>query len=257
MAEFHGEAAGSVDRDELARFARLGDDWWDPNGPQRALHKLNPTRVLYLRNLFCAHFPDGTKPRDRKAEKPLAGLRIVDLGCGGGLLSESLAALGAQVTGADPAEENIAAARRHAGAGGLEIDYRPVTVEALSLSGETFDAVLAMEVLEHVADVKGFLAAAAALVRPGGLLVGATLNRTLKSYALAIVGAEYVLRWVEPGTHDWRKFLRPYEMVKPLESCGLREIDRAGIVYHPISDEWRLSGDMDVNYMIALERPPG
>ncbi len=257
MVEFHGEAAGSVDQDELARFARLGDAWWDPNGPQRALHQINPTRVLYLRNLFCAHFPDGTKPRDRKAEKPLRGLRVMDLGCGGGLLSESLAVLGAQVTGADPSDENIAAARRHAAVGDLEIDYRPATVEALSRSGETFDAVLAMEVLEHVADVKGFLAAAAALVRPGGLFVGATLNRTLKSYALAIVGAEYVLRWVEPGTHDWRKFLRPYEILKPLESCGLKEIDRAGMVYHPISDQWRLSGDMDVNYLIALERPPG
>ncbi len=257
MTEFHGGTAGSVDRDELARFARLGDDWWDPNGPQRALHKLNPTRVHYLRNLFCAHFPDGTNPRDRKAEKPLKELRVADLGCGGGLLSESLAALGARVTGADPAEENIAAARRHAAAGGLDIDYRPVTVEALAAAGENFDAVLAMEVLEHVADVQGFLAAAAALVRPGGLFVGATLNRTLKSYALAIVGAEYVLRWVEPGTHDWRKFLRPYEMLKPLEKSGLREIDRAGIVYHPIADEWRLSGDTDVNYMIALERPTG
>ncbi|MCI4678533.1 bifunctional 2-polyprenyl-6-hydroxyphenol methylase/3-demethylubiquinol 3-O-methyltransferase UbiG [Rhodoblastus acidophilus] len=257
MTEFHGEAAGSVDRDELARFAKLGDAWWDPKGPQRALHKLNPTRVRYLRNLCCGHFADGSHPRHRGADKPLKGLRIVDLGCGGGLLSESLAALGATVTGVDPSEENIAAARRHAAFKGFEIDYRPATVEALASAGETYDIALAMEVLEHVADVKGFLASAAALVRPGGLFVGATLNRTLKSYALAIVGAEYVLRWVEPGTHDWRKFLRPYEMSKPLQDAGLREIDRAGIVYHPIDDEWRLSGDTDVNYMIAMERPPG
>ena len=159
------------------------------------------------------------------------------------------------MTGADPSQENIDAARRHAAISGRELDYRAVTAEALAASGESFDIVLAMEVLEHVADVKGFLTAAAALVRPGGLLVGATLNRTLKSYALAIVGAEYVLRWVEPGTHDWRKFLRPYELLTPLQAAGLREIDRAGIVYHPIADEWRLSGDTDVNYMIALERP--
>ena len=245
----------SIDAEELARFARLGDAWWDLNGPQAALHKLNPVRVGYLRNLFCAHFPDGGRPRDRKAEKPLAGLRIADLGCGGGLLSEPLARLGAEITGVDPAEENIGAARRHAEAGGLAIDYRATTVEALAETEELFDAVLAMEVLEHVADVKGFLAAAARLVRPGGLFVGATLNRTLKSYALAIVGAEYVLRWVEPGTHDWSKFLRPAEVLAPLVAAGLSEIDRAGVVYHPIQGDWRLSGDMDVNYLLALERP--
>ncbi|WP_374546212.1 bifunctional 2-polyprenyl-6-hydroxyphenol methylase/3-demethylubiquinol 3-O-methyltransferase UbiG [Rhodoblastus sp.] len=255
MRESIGGDSASVDREELARFAKLGDAWWDLEGPQRALHKLNPVRIGYLRNLLCSHFADGDRPRDRKAEKPLAGLRIVDLGCGGGLLSEPLAALGAQVTGIDPAEDNIAAARRHAAIAGAEVDYQPLTVEALAASGASFDAVLAMEVLEHVADVKGFLAASAALVRPGGLFVGATLNRTLKSYALAIVGAEYVLRWVEPGTHDWRKFLRPYELTKPLQAAGLTEIDRAGIVYHPLTDEWRLSGDTDVNYMIAMERP--
>jgi 2-polyprenyl-6-hydroxyphenyl methylase / 3-demethylubiquinone-9 3-methyltransferase len=254
MTEFRSAEAASVNAEELARFAKLGDAWWDLEGPQRALHKLNPIRISYLRHLFCSHFPDGQSPRDRKAELPLRGLRLVDLGCGGGLLSEPLAALGAKVTGVDPAEENIAAARRHAVIAGLDVDYRATTVEALAETGETFDIVLAMEVLEHVADVKGFLTAAAALVRPGGLFVGATLNRTLKSYALAIVGAEYVLRWVEPGTHDWTKFLRPAEMLAPLKAAGLAEIDRAGMVYHPLADEWRLSGDLDVNYMIAMAR---
>lgn len=254
MSESPPPGANSVDAQELARFAKLGDSWWDLSGPQRALHKLNPVRVGYLRNLFCSHFPDGTKPRDRNGDRPLAGLRIVDLGCGGGLLAEPLARLGAEVTAIDPAEENIVAARRHAVAGGLAIDYRPTTVEALAETAESFDAVLAMEVLEHVADVDGFLRAAATLVRPGGLLVGATLNRTLKSYALAIVGAEHVLRWVEPGTHDWAKFLTPKEVLKPLEAAGLHEIDRAGIVYHPLRDQWRLSGDMDVNYMLALAK---
>ncbi|WP_294540363.1 bifunctional 2-polyprenyl-6-hydroxyphenol methylase/3-demethylubiquinol 3-O-methyltransferase UbiG [uncultured Rhodoblastus sp.] len=255
MSESFKQAVGSVDASELARFAKLGDSWWDLSGPQRALHKMNPLRVGYLRDLFCAHFPLGSGPRDRKGKQPLAGLRLVDLGCGGGLLAEPLARLGAQVTAVDPAEENILAARRHAEAGGLTIDYRPVTVESLAESGETFDAVLAMEVLEHVADVDGFLRAAARLVRPGGLLVGATLNRTLKSYALAIVGAEYVLRWVEPGTHDWSKFLRPEQLLKPLVAEGLTEIDRAGVVYHPLRDRWRLSGDTDVNYILALARP--
>ena len=254
MSDKFSPQSNSVDAEELARFARLGDAWWDLAGPQAALHKLNPVRIRYLRNLLCAHFPDGAKPRDRRAEKPLAGLRIADLGCGGGLLSEPLARLGAQMTSIDPAQENIQAARRHAEAGGLTIDYRAVTVESLAETGEQFDAVLAMEVLEHVADVPGFLAAAAALVRPGGIFVGATLNRTLKSYALAIVGAEYLLRWVDPGTHDWKKFLRPAEILKPLERAGLTEIDRAGMVYHPLSDDWRLSGDTDVNYLVALER---
>lgn len=254
MTENRSAEAGSVDAEELARFAKLGDAWWNLQGPQRALHKLNPVRIAYLRNLCCAHFPAGSNPRDRRAERPLEGLRIADLGCGGGLLSEPLAALGAEVVGIDPAPENVGAARRHAELMGLKIDYRPLTVEAMARSGETFDVVLAMEVLEHVADVKGFLTAAATLVRPGGLFVGATLNRTLKSYALAIVGAEYVLRWVEPGTHDWTKFLRPSEMVGPLNTAGLKEVDRAGVVYHPIEDEWRLSGDMDVNYIIAMER---
>lgn len=252
MADFDA----SVDAEEVARFAKLGDSWWDPQGPQKGLHQLNPVRVRFLRDLACGHFANGAFPRDRNAAQPLENLNIVDLGCGGGLLAESMAALGAQVTAIDPAVENIGVAKTHAEKSGLAIDYRAQTVEALAQTGAQFDLVLAMEVIEHVADVESFLTAAAALVRPGGLLVAATLNRTLKSFGLAIVGAEYILRWVEPGTHDWSKFVRPYELLGPLESAGLKEIDRAGLVYHPLRKEWRLSGDMDVNYMIALERPP-
>lgn len=240
---------------EIARFEKLGDQWWDLNGPQKALHRLNQVRVDYLRKLLCGHFADGAAPRDRNGVSPLRGLSIVDIGCGGGLLSESLARLGAQMTGVDPAAGNIDVATRHSQAQGLEIDYRTGTVEALSSEGRQFDVVLAMEVIEHVADWRDFLQACAKLVRPGGLFVGATLNRTVKSYALAIVGAEYILRWVEAGTHDWSKFLKPDELAGPLLKAGLTELDRAGITYHPIRDEWRLSGDFDVNYMIAMERP--
>ncbi len=249
-------SSASVDPREIARFEKLGDSWWDLNGPQRALHKFNPVRVAYLRNLFCGQFPIGSKPRPRTAERPLQGLRILDVGCGGGLLSEPLAALGARMTSIDPAPGNIEAAQRHAEKGGLTIDYRAVSVEELAAAAPPFDAVLAMEVIEHVADVNGFLRAAASLVRPGGLFVGATMNRTLKSFALAIVGAEYVLHWVEPGTHDWAKFLKPEELLAPLQAAGLEEVDRAGVVYHLVSDEWRLSGDTDVNYILAAERAP-
>jgi 2-polyprenyl-6-hydroxyphenyl methylase/3-demethylubiquinone-9 3-methyltransferase len=244
----------SVDPTEIARFEKLGDQWWDLDGPQKALHRLNQVRVGYLRNLLCGHFADGTAPRDRNGANPLRGISIVDIGCGGGLLSESLARIGAQMIGVDPAAGNIEVAARHAQGQGLTIDYRADTVEALAAEARQFDVVLAMEVIEHVADWRGFLQACAKLVRPGGLFVGATLNRTLKSYALAIVGAEYILHWVEAGTHDWNKFLRPDELAGPLLKAGLTEIDRAGVTYHPMRDEWRLSGDFDVNYMIAMER---
>jgi len=247
--------SASVDPTEIARFEKLGDQWWNLDGPQKALHRLNKVRVGYLRNLLCAHFPDGAAPRDRNGATPLRGITIVDIGCGGGLLSESLARLGAEVTGVDPAAGNIDVASRHAQGQGLKIDYRAGTVEALASEARQFDVVLAMEVIEHVSDWRGFLQACAKLVRPGGLFVGATLNRTLKSYALAIVGAEYLLHWVEAGTHDWNKFLRPDELASPLLKAGLNEIDRAGITYRPLRDEWLLSGDFDVNYMIAMERP--
>jgi len=244
---------GSVDEAEVAGFDRLGEAWWDPRGPMKALHKFNPVRVAYLRDKLAGLSDTGT------AAEPLAGLRLLDIGCGGGLLAESLAALGAEVTALDPAPRNIEIASAHAEKSGLTIDYRCTTVEAYAAdcaaSGVVFDAVLTMEVLEHVRDPKGFLRHAASLVRPDGMLFAATLNRTLKSYALAIVGAEYILGWVERGTHDWQRFLTPDELSAMLEKAGLEIFDETGIVYEPLADRWRLSHDMGVNYVLAARRP--
>lgn len=239
----------SIDAAEIARFERLAAEWWDPNGKMKPLHRFNPTRVSYLRALAARHF--GTAD----SQHPLAGLSLVDIGCGGGLLSEPMAEAGARVTGLDPGQANIAVAQLHAAKSGLAIDYRPQTVEALAASGERFDIVLAMEVVEHVADVDAFVQACCHLVRPGGLLVMATLNRTLKSFALAIVGAEYILRWLPKGTHQWEKFITPAELEAAIGRHALSIIDRRGTVYHPLADHWRLSDDMDVNYMLAATRP--
>ena len=240
----------TVDEREVARFAALSAEWWDPRGRMGMLHKLNPTRLAYIRDTACRHFE-----RDPKGRKCLEGLRVLDIGCGAGILCEPLSRLGASVVGADPAEPNIAAARLHAERGGLTIDYRPTTAEALAEAGETFDMVLAMEVVEHVADLGAFVRCCAGMVAPGGLMVTATINRTLKSFALAIVGAEYVLRWLPRGTHRWDKFVTPNELEAALTRSGLRSIDERGVVYNILLDSWQLSGDMDVNYMIAAERP--
>ncbi|MBB3809779.1 bifunctional 2-polyprenyl-6-hydroxyphenol methylase/3-demethylubiquinol 3-O-methyltransferase UbiG [Pseudochelatococcus contaminans] len=242
-------ASGTVDPDEVARFNKLAETWWDERGPMRPLHRFNPVRVAFVRDLATNRFG-----RDADADAPLAGLSLLDIGCGGGVLSEPLARLGASVTGLDPAEKNLAVARGHAVGQGLDIDYRPETVEALAARGETFDIVLAMEVVEHVADVDAFVAAACAVVKPGGVLVMATLNRTLKSFALAIVGAEYVLRWLPRGTHDWHKFITPDELAGAITRNGLAITERAGVVYHPLQDEWRRSGDLSVNYILAAAR---
>jgi 2-polyprenyl-6-hydroxyphenyl methylase/3-demethylubiquinone-9 3-methyltransferase len=244
----------SIDPAEIAQFNRLGEKWWSSSGPMRPLHKFNPVRVDYLRDLLCRHFPTPEGPRDRKAAAPLKGLSILDIGCGGGLLSEPLAALGAQMTSIDPAPMNIEVARAHAARSGLTIDYRCVAAEDLVGEGVVFDVVLAMEVIEHVADLDGFLGTAAAMARPGGLLVTATLNRTLKSFALAIVGAEYVLRWLPKGTHKWEKFVRPDELIPLLKRNGLQIYDETGIVFDPLRDKWRLSHDMDVNYVVAARK---
>lgn len=244
----------TIDQEEIARFDRLGAEWWNPKGPMRALHKLNPVRAAYLRELLCRHFPIDGKPRDRHDSESLRGLSVLDVGCGGGILSESLARLGADMTSIDPASRNIEIARQHAAESGLLVNYRCMTIEELVVEGGAYDVVLTMEVIEHVADVEAFMGYAAAMVRPGGMLVAATLNRTLKSFALAIVGAEYVLRWVAPGTHKWSQFVAPRELAKALRANGLHVIDEIGAIYDLATGTWRLSHDMDVNYMIAAER---
>jgi 2-polyprenyl-6-hydroxyphenyl methylase/3-demethylubiquinone-9 3-methyltransferase len=242
--------SSTVDDAEIERFSRLAANWWDPKGPMAPLHKLNPVRLGYIRDRATARFA-----RDPKKLDCLSGLRFLDIGCGAGILSEPLARLGADVVGADPSAENIAAAHAHAEAAGVDVDYRATTAEALAADGETFDVVMAMEVVEHVTDVPRFVATCAGMVKPGGLLMAATLNRTLKSFALAIVGAEYVLRWLPRGTHQWDKFVTPQELETALENGGLNVIGERGVIYNLLADRWQLSSDMDVNYMIAAERP--
>jgi 2-polyprenyl-6-hydroxyphenyl methylase/3-demethylubiquinone-9 3-methyltransferase len=241
--------ASSIDTAEVERFSRMAATWWDPRGPMAALHKFNPVRLAYIRDQAAARFD-----RDPKKLDCLKGLRMLDIGCGAGILSEPLARLGASVVGADPAEENIEAAKTHAEATGVTVDYRATTAEALAEAGEKFDVVLAMEVVEHVVDVPAFVDSCASMVKPGGLLIAATLNRTLKSFALAIVGAEYVLRWVPRGTHQWDKFVKPQELERAIEDAGLDVIGERGVIYNPLADRWQLSSDMDVNYMLVGER---
>jgi 2-polyprenyl-6-hydroxyphenyl methylase/3-demethylubiquinone-9 3-methyltransferase len=239
----------TVDAAEVARFSALAAQWWNPRGQMGVLHRLNPVRLGFIKDAVCRRHR-----REARSLDALAGLRVLDIGCGGGLLSEPLARLGADVVGADPAAENIEAARLHAAAAGLAIDYRATTAEALADAGERFDVVLAMEVVEHVADVGLFVARCAEMTRPGGLMILATINRTLKSFALAIVGAEYVLRWLPRGTHRWDRLVTPNELQAALERHGLDLIDETGVVYDLLADRWQLSTDMDVNYMMVAER---
>lgn len=241
-------SASSINTAEVERFSRLASTWWDPRGPMAPLHKLNPIRLGYIRDKATAHFS-----RDPKKLDCLKGLRMLDIGCGAGILSEPLARLGAQMVGADPSEENIAVAAAHAEDNGVAVDYRVTTAEALAGAGEAFDVVLAMEVVEHVNDVGEFVATCASMVKPGGLMIAATLNRTLKSFALAIVGAEYVLRWLPRGTHRWDKFVTPKEFERAIESSGLAVTGERGVIYNPFADRWQLSSDMDVNYMLVAE----
>ncbi len=239
----------TLDDAEVAQFSRLSGHWWDQRGPMAALHRLNPVRLAYVRDRVAAHFG-----RDPKRLNSLEGLRLLDIGCGGGILTEPLARLGAAVVGADPSERNIAVARQHAEQARLPIDYRCATAEILAEAGEAFDVVLAMEVVEHVADVGLFIDLAASMVKPGGLMIVATLNRTIKSFALAIVGAEYVLRWLPRGTHQWDKFVTPNELDIAITKSGMQVIDETGVSYNLFADRWQLSADMDVNYMVVAEK---
>ena len=246
--EFTSES--TVDAAEVERFSRLAADWWNPRGSMAPLHKFNPVRLAYIRDQAAAHFN-----RDPKRLDCLKGLRILDIGCGGGLLSEPLARIGAEIIGADPSANNIEVAKLHAAQSGVAVDYRCTTAEALADAGERFDIVLAMEVIEHVSDVDLFMRRCAEMVKPGGLMLTATLNRTLKSFALAIIGAEYVLRWLPRGTHQWDKFVTPEELETALEHGGLRRIGETGVIYNLLADKWQLSSDMDVNYVITAEKP--
>jgi 2-polyprenyl-6-hydroxyphenyl methylase / 3-demethylubiquinone-9 3-methyltransferase len=234
---------------ELQRFAALADRWWDETGPLAPLHKLNPVRLAYIRDRICAQLG-----RDPLADQPLAGLYALDVGCGGGLLCEPLARLGAAVTGIDLTPESIEAASRHAQAAGLAIDYRVAAAEELVAGQRQFDLVCAMEVVEHVPDQEGFLHACAALVRPGGGLVLATLNRTFRAFALGIVAAEYILGWLPRGTHSWQRFVRPSEAARALRRAGLRIDDLTGVAYDPLRDRFHLSPDPAVNYMLFATR---
>jgi 2-polyprenyl-6-hydroxyphenyl methylase / 3-demethylubiquinone-9 3-methyltransferase len=240
----------TVDAAEVARFSAIAAEWWDPRGSMRMLHRLNPVRLAFIKETLCGQFGRNTK--DLNA---LAGLRVLDIGCGAGILSEPLARMHADVVGVDPAAANIVAAKLHAEQARLRLDYRASTAAALADAGERFDVVLAMEVVEHVADLNLFVRQCAQMIRPGGVMVAATINRTLKSFALAIVGAEYILRWLPRGTHRWEKFVTPDELSDGFEACGLTVLDETGVIYDLLADRWRLASDMDVNYMMAAQKP--
>jgi len=246
------DAPTTIDKDDVARFEALAEAWWDPNGEFGPLHRLNPIRIGYIRDKLCEHFG-----RDPRAPRPLDGLRILDVGCGGGLLSEPMTRLGATVTGLDAGEQNIEIAKTHAAQCGLDIDYRHGTIEALAKTKTSFDVVLNMEVVEHVADLGLFIEASAKVLKPDGAMLVATLNRTPKSFAFAVVGAEYVLRWLPRGTHDWRKFVRPSELARELRASGVSIADLTGVAYSPLSADWTLSRDLGVNYMAFAVKPAG
>lgn len=250
------DAAPTVDPAEIARFSALADQWWDADGPMRPLHRLNPVRLGFIKDQLCARFrhEDGSS-REKNDPHALSGLTILDIGCGAGLVSEPLARMGAIVTGIDPADESIAAARHHATLSDLSIDYRATTAESLVAAGETFDAVLALEVVEHVSNVPLFVASCAALTRPGGLFIASTINRTAKAWALAIFGAEYVLRWLPRGTHAYDKLVTPDELGTAISTAGLTRREETGVMYVPLADRWRLTSDMGVNYMMVAARP--
>lgn len=242
--------AGTVDSDEVARFSAMAAEWWDPAGKFRPLHKFNPVRLAYIRDAICRRLG-----RDPETARALEGVSVLDIGCGGGLLAEPIARMGADVLGVDASERNVKTATAHAAESGTRVEYRAATAEQLAAEGRTFDVVLAMEILEHVADVDLFLKSCAALLKPDGVLFFATLNRTPKSYLMGIVGAEYILRWLPPGTHDWRKFLRPSEIAAGVRAHGLAVKELTGMTYNPLTDSFRLNPrDLDVNYLGWAEK---
>ncbi len=240
----------TVDPAEIEKFRRMAEEWWDPRGKFRPLHRFNPVRLGFLKDRLCRHFG-----RDPKADRPLSGLRLLDIGSGGGLVAEPMTRLGAEVVGIDATARNVEVARVHAAEGGLAIDYRHAAAEDLAEAGEAFDAVLALEIVEHVASLEAFVAASARMVRPGGMMVVATLNRTLKAFALAIVGGEYVLGWLPRGTHDWKKFVRPSELEAAMRASGLALTEAAGVAFNPVLDRWSLGSDLDVNYLAVATKP--
>ncbi len=239
----------SVDPAEVEKFSAMAAEWWDPSGKFAPLHKFNPVRLGFIRDMAAAHFT-----RNGKLLKPFEGLTLLDIGCGGGLLSEPMARMGFAVTGVDPSEKNIGTAMAHAAQTGAVVDYRVDNAESLVGEGAAFDVVLNMEVVEHVADLKAYLGSTAALVKPGGLMFVATLNKTLKALALAKVAAEYILGWLPLGTHDWDKFVEPPKLRAMLEDAGLNILKTQGVSFDPLRWDWQLSGDTDVNYMIVATR---
>ena len=237
----------TVDPSEIAKFEAMAAEWWDPNGKFKPLHMLNPCRLDYITTQIAGEFD-----RDLATATPFKGLRILDIGCGGGLLAEPMARLGADVVGADAAERNIPVARVHAEQAGLNIDYRHTTAEDMAAAGEQFDVVLNMEVVEHVADPLAYLTACQQLLRPGGLQICSTINRNPKSFMMAIIGAEHVMRWLPKGTHEWSKFITPDELFELISQSGLRPVDRKGFVFNPLGWSWSLSDrDLSVNYVTA------
>lgn len=243
-------APSSIDPAEVAKFQAMAREWWDPNGKFKPLHMLNPTRLDYVTRQVAAQFG-----RDLTQPLPFQGLTILDIGCGGGLMAEPMARLGATVTGADAATGNIAVASLHAQEQGLPIDYRATTAEALAAEGHSYDLVMALEIVEHVADPAAFIATCRDLVKPGGMLIQSTLNRSARSFAAAIVGAEWVMRWLPKGTHDWRRFITPDELAQMTEATGLQVVDRCGMVFNPLGWRWSLSHrDLSVNYAMTALR---
>ena len=239
----------TIDQSEVDRFSAMAAEWWDPSGKFRPLHKFNPVRLQYIKEQICEHFD-----RDVSDREALKGLRILDIGCGGGLLSEPMARMGANVTGADASEVNIEVAKIHAKQSKLKIDYQAITSEELQANGEKFDVILNMEVVEHVADVDLFMTSCAKMVKPDGLMFIATINRTPKARALAIFMAENVLKWLPKGTHQYEKLVQPQEIEAPLNAEGLEIIDKTGVFYNVFQDRWNKSSDMDVNYMLLAKR---